>query len=309
MKRGQQAPPTTTPRQRAIAKRVAMVAAAKAGEQRQALEEKSRFNGVRCSTSEEAAAISTLLNERIMMLFPHQEPTDVWYRLFKLADASGKGRISYDELEALLRGDTRGLNVPPSVLSTLQLKSLWLALIASQAPAPREQEQAKSSQVKSSQVKSSQVESRQGASLSPREEQAAASEQGRRHSGRADGGVMQLATQGAQEGEDAHNSESPAETTVAAAAHLDAGTFGRFMRSGCSASTGPSSVPAAVARPVRRSERLALEHEKAQRARVDAVEEETARRLETSSRRKQLAAEQAIEEAQRLEAELAALNI
>ena len=27
----------------------------------------------------------------------------MWYRLFKLADASDKGRISYDELEALVR--------------------------------------------------------------------------------------------------------------------------------------------------------------------------------------------------------------
>jgi len=311
MKRGQQAPPSTTPRQRAIAKRVATVAAAKAGEQRQALEEKSRFEGVRRATSEEAATISTLLNERIMMLFPHQEPTDVWYRLFKLADTSDKGRISYAELEVLVRSDTRGLNMSPSTLSTPLLKSLWLALIASQAPAPREEHQVKSSQVKSSQVKSSQVkssqvkssqvvESSQDASLSPREDKAAASKQGRRHGG----GAMK----GGHEGQGRH-SESHAETTVAAAVQLDAGTFGRFMRSGCSASTGSSSVPAAVARPVRRSERLALEHEKAQRARVDAVEQETARRLETSSRRKQLAAQQAIEEAQRLEAELAALRI
>jgi len=161
MKRGQQAPPSTTPRQRAIAKRVATVAAAKAGEQRQALEEKSRFEGVRRATSEEAATISTLLNERIMMLFPHQEPTDVWYRLFKLADTSDKGRISYAELEVLVRSDTRGLNMSPSTLSTPLLKSLWLALIASQAPAPREEHQVKSSQVTSSQVKSSQVKSSQ----------------------------------------------------------------------------------------------------------------------------------------------------
>ena len=86
-------------------------------------------------------------------------------------------------------------------------------------------------------------------------------------------------------------------------------SFGRFMRFGsagaAAAAAGVASLSISEAGPtVRRSQRLA----QAKEAKAKAVERETAHRLAHAARQKELAARQALDEARRLEEELAALS-
>ena len=48
-----------------------------------------------------------------------------WFRLFKRMDDDGSGRVSYAELEELVRHE---LQLPPSQLPEPALKAVWVAL-------------------------------------------------------------------------------------------------------------------------------------------------------------------------------------
>ena len=68
--------------------------------------------------------LSETFNRRLRDVIPRPSP-ESWTKLFRMIDADGSGRITYDELVALSRQELAFL---PSDISDAELKGIWLAL-------------------------------------------------------------------------------------------------------------------------------------------------------------------------------------
>ena len=75
---------------------------------------------------EETKALSSIVNDAIVRLYPNPNERSL-IRLFKTMDFDGSHRISFNELEIMVRGPTRdqGLNISRKVLSDARMRSLW----------------------------------------------------------------------------------------------------------------------------------------------------------------------------------------
>ena len=65
-----------------------------------------------------------LLHVRLRECFP-PPATCSWFKLFKIVNTDGSGKISFDELVRMVRGE---LQLGVAEVSEHELKSVWLAL-------------------------------------------------------------------------------------------------------------------------------------------------------------------------------------
>ncbi|KAL3910068.1 MAG: hypothetical protein SGPRY_009197 [Prymnesium sp.] len=78
------------------------------------------YTGVSHSLGCQVKACSELLNAHLER---NRDPESrSWYRMFKLADGAGTGRISYDEFVLMVR---RKLKVAPSMYSAEKMREVW----------------------------------------------------------------------------------------------------------------------------------------------------------------------------------------
>ena len=78
----------------------------------------------RPADDEALRSCSLLLNARLRDRFP-PPATCSWFKLFTLVDDDGSGKISFDELVRMVRGE---LQLGVAEVSEHELKSVWLAL-------------------------------------------------------------------------------------------------------------------------------------------------------------------------------------
>ena len=84
------------------------------------------LHGVEPAGADECRAVAARMHKRMCELSPDPSARG-WFRLFKRMDDDGSGRVSYAELEELVRHE---LQLPPSQLPEPALKAVWVALDA-----------------------------------------------------------------------------------------------------------------------------------------------------------------------------------
>lgn len=82
------------------------------------------FGGIRAATDAEVEQVATLLNQRMVDLFLDPSARS-WYKLFVHMDDDCSGKISYGELEDMIRNE---LKVSSGKLAEETLKGVWKAL-------------------------------------------------------------------------------------------------------------------------------------------------------------------------------------
>ena len=84
------------------------------------------LHGIEPAGADECRAVAARMHKRMCELSPDPSARG-WFRLFKRMDDDGSGRVSYAELEELVRHE---LQLPPSQLPEPALKAVWVALDA-----------------------------------------------------------------------------------------------------------------------------------------------------------------------------------
>ena len=76
------------------------------------------------ASKEDVFKLSTMFNVQMIEILNGKQE---WFLLFKAVDTDRSGRISYDELESMVRS-VSGLQMSTKKLSTAKLQALWKAL-------------------------------------------------------------------------------------------------------------------------------------------------------------------------------------
>merc|ERR1712087_464330 len=93
------------------------------GKERDVRRHRHLHNG-QVASDADSERVSLMLNRRMAQLFPFTGKGS-WYGLFNWMDDDSSGKISFAELEDMIRNELR---VPRSELSDHQMKAIWCAL-------------------------------------------------------------------------------------------------------------------------------------------------------------------------------------